>query len=375
MRGFLRDEVARDGAPVEFVVAPGDAEAGCVGHDGVARVDRHPAGGHAVELRDVFHPRRSRRGAAERHVQLHQEVRAHREIEGLGQVRHLEPRRDATDARHVDLHDRARPLLHVGHELRRLVERLADRDRHRARRGQLRMARQVVGRQRLLEPGDAELGVLRRTPQRLAEREALVGVDHDLEAVAHRGTPQAFAADPKLVWEWYNWRREVHSQCKPNPGHWALVELERRAPQFTLITQNVDKLHEEAGSSNVLHLHGSLWRVRCLRCEKEEHNSQVPLVLLPPICDCGGMLRPAVVWFGESLPQYELRKAVDTVQGADVLLVVGTSAMVQPAASLPRMALACGARVIEVNPEETELSASASIFMKGKAGEVLPRLV
>ena len=188
-------------------------------------------------------------------------------------------------------------------------------------------------------------------------------------------TPQAFAADPKLVWEWYNWRREVHSQCKPNPGHWALVELERRAPQFTLITQNVDKLHEEAGSSNVLHLHGSLWRVRCLRCEKEEHNSQVPLVLLPPICDCGGMLRPAVVWFGESLPQYELRKAVDTVQGADVLLVVGTSAMVQPAASLPRMALACGAKVIEVNPEETELSASASIFMKGKAGEVLPRLV
>ena len=187
-------------------------------------------------------------------------------------------------------------------------------------------------------------------------------------------TPHAFASDPRLVWEWYNWRRSVHAQCKPNPGHWALVEMERHAAQFTLVTQNVDKLHEEAGSRNVLHLHGSLWRVRCLRCDKEEPNAQVPLEPLPPMCACGGMLRPAVVWFGEPLPQYELRKAGETMEQADVVLVVGTSSMVYPAAALPRMALGCGARVIEVNPEPTELSASATLALHGLAGEILPLL-
>jgi len=188
-------------------------------------------------------------------------------------------------------------------------------------------------------------------------------------------TTQAFAQDPKLVWEWYNWRRQVHSQCKPNPGHWALVEIERAAQTFTLITQNVDRLHEEAGSRNVLHLHGSLWRVRCLRCEKEEANLSVPLVPVPPLCTCGGMLRPAVVWFGESLPDYELRKAVEVMELADVVLVVGTSAMVYPAAALPRMALGCGARVIEINPEPTELSSVVTLALPGAAGEILPRLV
>lgn len=188
-------------------------------------------------------------------------------------------------------------------------------------------------------------------------------------------TPHAFARDPKLVWEWYNWRRSVHAQCQPNAGHRALAQLEQAAPQFTLITQNVDKLHEEAGSRNVIHLHGSLWRVRCLRCAKEEPNTQVPLEPLPPLCDCGGMLRPAVVWFGESLPEYELRKAMDTTREADVVLVVGTSGMVYPAAALPRMALDAGAHVIEVNPEPTELSASASAFLQGPAGEILPSVV
>ncbi len=187
-------------------------------------------------------------------------------------------------------------------------------------------------------------------------------------------TPQAFGRDPQLVWEWYNWRRSVHSQCKPNPGHWALVELEKRAPQFTLITQNVDKLHEEAGSCNVVHLHGSLWRVRCLQCEKEEANHMVPLEPVPPRCACGGMLRPAVVWFGEPLPEYELRKSVETMEQADVVLVVGTSSMVYPAAALPRMALGCGARVIEVNPEPTELTATATLVLQGAAGEILPLL-
>lgn len=188
-------------------------------------------------------------------------------------------------------------------------------------------------------------------------------------------TPQAFARDPQLVWEWYNWRRSVHAQCKPNPGHWALVELENFAPQFTLITQNVDKLHEEAGSRNVLHLHGSLWRVRCLSCEKEEANHAVPLAAVPPRCACGGMLRPAVVWFGEPLPEYELRKSVEVMKQADVVLVVGTSAMVYPAAALPRMALGCGAKVIEINPEPTELSVTATLVLPGAAGEILPKLI
>lgn len=188
-------------------------------------------------------------------------------------------------------------------------------------------------------------------------------------------TPHAFARDPKLVWEWYDWRRAVHSQCTPNPGHGALAELERQAPQFTLITQNVDKLHEEAGSRNVIHLHGSLWRVRCLRCDREEPNTQVPLEPLPPMCACGGMLRPAVVWFGEPLPQNEFRKACEAMEQADVVLVVGTSSMVYPAAALPRMALGCGAKVIEVNPEPTEFTAHATICLPGPAGEVLPQLV
>jgi NAD-dependent deacetylase len=188
-------------------------------------------------------------------------------------------------------------------------------------------------------------------------------------------TPQAFARDPRLVWEWYDWRRSVHAQCRPHAGHRALVDLEGRAPQFTLITQIVDKLHEEAGSGNVLHLHGSLWRVRCLRCEREEANTQVPLAPLPPLCGCGGMLRPAVVWFGEPLPQYELRKAGEAMEQADVVLVVGTSSMVYPAAALPRMALGHGAKVIEVNPEATELTGSATLALPGAAGEILPQVV
>ena len=188
-------------------------------------------------------------------------------------------------------------------------------------------------------------------------------------------TPEAFYRDPKTVWEWYNWRREVHSGCAPNPGHTALATLEQRAPQFTLLTQNVDSLHERAGSRRVTHLHGSLWHVRCTKCGKEECNEQVPLDPLPPLCSCGAMLRPAVVWFGESLPDDAVAFALDAARNSDLFLVVGTSSMVYPAAHLPRVALQHGARVIEINPEPTELSASATLSFRGKAGEILPQLL
>lgn len=188
-------------------------------------------------------------------------------------------------------------------------------------------------------------------------------------------TPQAFARDPATVWEWYNWRRSVHAECVPNAGHNALAQLEQRSEAFLLITQNVDALHERAGSRNVIHLHGSLWRVRCLECHTETPNEDVPLAPVPPRCSCGGMLRPAVVWFGEPLPLDLLRLAADAAQGAEAFLVVGTSGMVYPAAQLPHIALESGVRVIEVNPEETQLSRHAAVFLRGAAGEILPRLV
>lgn len=188
-------------------------------------------------------------------------------------------------------------------------------------------------------------------------------------------TPEAFHRDPKTVWEWYNWRREVHSGCAPNPGHAALATFEQRAPQFHLLTQNVDSLHERAGSRRVTHLHGSLWHVRCTACGREERNDQVPLDPLPPMCPCGAMMRPAVVWFGEALPDDAVALAMNAARNADLFLVVGTSSMVYPAAHLPRVALQHGARVIEINPEPTELSPSATLSLRGKAGEILPQLL
>jgi len=188
-------------------------------------------------------------------------------------------------------------------------------------------------------------------------------------------TPQAFARDPQTVWEWYDWRRQVHSGAQPNAGHRALVGLERAKSEFLLITQNVDSLHERAGSRAIVHLHGSLWRVRCLQCGEERPNDQVPLDPLPPRCACGGMQRPAVVWFGESLPERELNVALAAARRAEVFLVVGTSSLVYPAAALPRVALESGARVIEVNPEPTELTPYAHAPLRGPAGEILPQII
>jgi NAD-dependent deacetylase len=192
-------------------------------------------------------------------------------------------------------------------------------------------------------------------------------------------TPEAFARDPRLVWEWYDWRRGLIAQAQPNAGHLALVELERRVASgrgsFTLVTQNVDGLHERAGSRNIAKLHGDIWRVRCVDCGREERNEQVPLANLPPRCTCGGLLRPGVVWFGEMLPQDEWRRAVESSRRAEIFLVVGTSAVVYPAAGLIEVAKSAGARVAILNAEPTPMDAGADWVLEGQAGEILPRLL
>jgi len=188
-------------------------------------------------------------------------------------------------------------------------------------------------------------------------------------------TPAAFARDPKLVWEWYDWRRARIAQTKPNPGHFALTEIEKRIPRFTLITQNVDGLHELAGSRNILRLHGSIWMVRCTSCEVEREDRRAPLPKIPPKCECGGLLRPGVVWFGESLPSNVWRDAEAAASTADLFLVIGTSAVVYPAAGLAQIAKTSGARVVEINIAETALSAGIDEFLQGPSGELLPRLI
>jgi len=188
-------------------------------------------------------------------------------------------------------------------------------------------------------------------------------------------TPQAFRRNPQLVWEWYAWRRELVAQAAPNPGHLALAELEQRVPQFTLITQNVDGLHQRAGSRNVIELHGNINRTKCFD-EGTIIASWPPTAEVPPRCPrCGGYLRPDVVWFGEELPPQALQAAFEATQRSDVFISIGTSGLVQPAASLPYEALRRGATVIEINPNETPLTASAQVTLAGPSGQILPRLV
>ena len=186
-------------------------------------------------------------------------------------------------------------------------------------------------------------------------------------------TPEAFAGNPRLVWEWYNWRRGLIAEKRPNPGHLALADLEPRG-NFTLITQNVDGLHTLAGSINVLEIHGSIWKIRCVSCARTRGNREVPLPY-PPVCkDCGQLMRPDVVWFGEALDRNLLNKAFDAVSRAEVMLVIGTSALVQPAASLAWQATDSGAYVIEVNTARTPFSSKADAFLEGPSGEILPEL-
>jgi len=188
-------------------------------------------------------------------------------------------------------------------------------------------------------------------------------------------TPEAFDRDPKLVWEWYNWRREKIAPALPNAAHKALVQLEIKKRNYTLITQNVDGLHDRAGSGRMLKLHGDIWRFRCMTCGANWPDRRVPLPKIPPHCQCGGLARPGVVWFGEPLPEGMMKEAEHAVSGAQVFLVIGTSANVYPAASLIPFAKQGGAKVIEINTEDTPFTPFVDCPLRGPAAELLPKLV
>ena len=193
--------------------------------------------------------------------------------------------------------------------------------------------------------------------------------------VMELATPHAFARDPELVWEFYNWRRNLITGLTFNPGHKALVDLEARVPHFALITQNVDGLHLKAGSKNLLEIHGNLWKVRCTKCHTVTLDMSSNMGALPKCRECGGLLRPHVVWFGESLDFTLLNRAVEAARSCQVMLVIGTSAIVQPAASLAFEAKEAGAVVAEINLEKTPSSGGMDFVLLGKAGEILPKLL
>lgn len=196
---------------------------------------------------------------------------------------------------------------------------------------------------------------------------------HRVEDVA---TPEAFARDPLLVWRFYAMRRENAKKAQPNSGHKAIAQLEEFFPSVVVVTQNVDGLHQRAGSKRVLELHGSLWRIRCQSCGRERWDERVPLPQLPPRCTvCGGWERPAVVWFGEPLPEAVFSEAEEACSHAEAMLVVGTSGVVWPAAGLVEVAAAAGAAIIEVNPEPSALAYLAAVQIPKKAGEALPELL
>lgn len=196
---------------------------------------------------------------------------------------------------------------------------------------------------------------------------------------AELATPEAFRRNPGLVWEWYTYRREIVRKAKPNPGHYALAELEDLLPRVVVITQNVDDLHQRAGSSDVIPLHGALMRSRCTagcRGVPTAFTGEAPVEDGLPRCPyCGALARPDVVWFGENLPAEALLRAMIVTQEADIMLVVGTSGVVQPVAALPSLAVRAGATLIEVNPNASAITALAGLWLDGPAGEILPRLV
>ncbi len=187
-------------------------------------------------------------------------------------------------------------------------------------------------------------------------------------------TTAGFKSDPGLVWRWYDYRRQLLASVEPNNGHYALVELEGLVPKVTVVTQNVDGLHQKAGSHNVIELHGSITSFFCF--DKRHPAADVAAGLSePPRCHCGSLIRPAVVWFGEMLPEEAFDRASEAMFEADVILVIGTSGLVQPAASLPLTARLRGAKIVEINPERTPIAESADAFLEGPSGQILPQLV
>jgi NAD-dependent deacetylase len=191
-------------------------------------------------------------------------------------------------------------------------------------------------------------------------------------------TVEGFLENPKLVWEWYAYRRKSVAEVQPNPGHYALARLEKILPEAVVVTQNIDDLHRRAGSSRVIELHGNIKRVKCFRGDEiyddwrdEDYKGEIP----PRCRKCNSFLRPDVVWFGEPLPERELEEAFHRAENCDLMLVVGTSGLVQPAASLPFAARRKGARIVEVNPQSTDISSSADILLQARSGEIMPEVV
>jgi len=182
-------------------------------------------------------------------------------------------------------------------------------------------------------------------------------------------TPEAFEEDPVRVWSWYLWRKEKIAECKPNSCHLLISKWEKEFENLWVVTQNIDNLHRRAGNNNVLELHGNIFYTRCINCfdVKEDHSLSYPK--LPPKCQCGGILRPHIVWFGEALDPNILNKAIEFSQKADFFISIGTSTVVYPAASLPFIAIQAGAYVVEVNPEKTSLSKNAVLSLRMKATE------
>lgn len=211
-------------------------------------------------------------------------------------------------------------------------------------------------------------------------RDALTGLWEKFDPM-ELATAEAFERNPALVWGWYEWRRQLLLKVKPNPAHLALARLAQQVPNLTLITQNVDDLHERAGSQQVLHLHGSMFAPRCFTCSASYSFTEPPTLtkeekVEPPNCaSCGGLIRPGVVWFGENLPQEAMNQAFAAAEASDVFLSVGTSGLVYPAAGLPEVAAQQGAKVIHINPQPQTLSYLNETQLLGKAGELLPLLV
>ncbi|KAB2963533.1 MAG: NAD-dependent deacylase [Thermoanaerobaculia bacterium] len=190
-------------------------------------------------------------------------------------------------------------------------------------------------------------------------------------------TPEAFERDPERVWRWYAERFEAMRSARPNRAHETIARWGGRFPSLVVVTQNVDRLHQRAGSRDVLELHGTVWEALCARCGRGSETEAllaVAGVRLPPQCPCGGRFRPAVVWFGERLPEAVLARSLDEARRADVLLAVGTSATVWPAAGVIEQASAARALVVEINREPSALSELADVALTGAAGEILPAL-
>ncbi|MDH4211728.1 MAG: NAD-dependent deacylase [candidate division WOR-3 bacterium] len=195
-------------------------------------------------------------------------------------------------------------------------------------------------------------------------------------SVQDLATPHAFKRDPGLVWDWYRWRQNIILKAQPNPAHYAIVELERMFERFLLLTQNVDNLHYRAGSRKVLEIHGNIFRVRCSECGKENPFTCIDESIHElPRCDCGGLLRPDVVWFGEAIPSRVWAESLDYLNTAQVAVFCGTSGVVWPAAAIPGLAKELRIRTIEINLEPTPFSRTVDVSIMTRAGETLPRIV